>query len=162
MLALRVGRHAAALPSAALHTTAIACAKSRRPRQAAAFEKAKQFAKALGQEPAAGPSSVPWPEAAPAQSLSVDDLVALKPAREPRTSKGNYADKHAALFAAVDNAFVRKQLFVLAQEMQLLPRLNANKNTLIQIILDSWGWIRPKPKEAPLIRMRRELGGGID
>lgn len=150
MLALRLGRRAVALPgaAAALHTTPVVCAKSRRPRQEKALAKAKKFAKALQAAPIgpAGPSTPPqFPETP--QSLSLDDLLKLKPRTEANVRKGNYANKHSALVAAVDNAFVRNQLYALAQEMGLNPRQRSAKATVIQLILDSWGWIRPPPKE---------------
>lgn len=81
---------------------------------------------------------------------SIEELENLRPRAPAGTRKGNYIAKHRKVFDAIDQAFVRAQLVTLASEfknedgtLNPVPTGRQSKATIIQRIMDRWGWTKP-------------------
>ncbi|EJT46313.1 hypothetical protein A1Q1_05142 [Trichosporon asahii var. asahii CBS 2479] len=128
------------------------------PRRTAKFvtegnRRRKALAKAAAMKSMLAAQSAPDPTPArPARKdddaqPTVDDLLALQPEDVPSTKRPDYADKYAALTNRVDRAFMRAQLLALCQELQLPVSKSSKKKEVTAMILQSWGWPKPKAPE---------------
>lgn len=78
---------------------------------------------------------------------TVDDLLALQPEDALSPRRPDYAERYAELARKVDVAFMKSQLLSLCQELKLPVRNNTTKRAMTAMILQSWGWPKPKAPE---------------
>ncbi|ODN84851.1 hypothetical protein L202_00709 [Cryptococcus amylolentus CBS 6039] len=80
---------------------------------------------------------------------TLEDLLSKRPERDPPAPwRTRYPLLYKRLYNSIDQAFVVKQLRVLAPELKIgYISKSISKSQLIVKIMDSWGWV--EPREAP-------------